>query len=845
MIRVIIYAVLLLVLAGCGQVTDQAKEQTVEQYIYLVEITAYDPGIAGTRVLRYCTGAGYTTGPADTQANTYYEPRVIQPGTIKQDMFSNGTTGGASRTGYGEIVLANQDGALDGLLNYGLDGQQVVVRGGLPGAAYPAGFAVLLTGTMEQPVGGDQLSIRIRDRQAELDVPIQPTKYAGTNALPDGLEGVSDLLGKPKPLLFGARKNISPVLVNTSRLIYQINDGAAGTDNVYDQGVALTKGADYASQSDMETNAPAAGTFRAFPAGGYFRLGSSPAGQVTADATTGDVANQSCAQLCRQIVLRRLTPADLIEQGFIDLDKANNAEVGIYIDGEMTVAAALDELCRSVGAWYGFDNLGKFRIQRLEIPSGNPIATLTNAEGLTVERLATNDAGRGVPAYRVVLDYDQNCTVQTSGLAGSVPVDRRNWLKDPYRSVKSEDLTVLTPHKLAPELHFTSRLATEVAAQAEADRLQLMYSTRRDLLAVSCPVDVLLYPSGGWWDDLAIADMPYGRYSHTSTIHNDYLYQLGGAITGAGADQTSVYRLNLLNPTAAWETSGVTNLPAARTNHASVINNGYVYLIGGSVGASVIRLDLNNPNGAWDDAGVTDLPAGRSSHMAVLYNNYVYVVGGVIAGIISPSVIRVDLNNPAGAWDDAGVTDLPAGRYDFAAVVSQGYLYVIGGNTPSGITASVMRLDLNNPSGAWDDVGVADLPIARYRHEATVLNGKIYVVGGTISGASSSSVVLLDTNNQDAQWVDMPSLPRSVVWTRLETYDNNILLSGGWSSGAAANSFIYRSNDSIMDWSRIWDLGRVIKLKIPRYGFDLGKLFRLIGTELDHALNTIKLTLWG
>src|SRR5574340_223539 len=126
-----------------------------------------------------------------------------------------------------------------------------------------------------------EIAIRIKNRQLELNTPIQTTKYAGTNSLPDGLEGVSDIQGKSKPLLFGQCKNITPVLVNTSRLIYQVNDGAIITTNaaVYDNGVALTKGADYASQADMETNAPAAGAFRLWLAGGYFRLGSTPAGQ--------------------------------------------------------------------------------------------------------------------------------------------------------------------------------------------------------------------------------------------------------------------------------------------------------------------------------------------------------------------------------------------------------------------------------------------------------------------------------------------------------------------------------------------------------------------------------------
>ncbi len=1002
MIKTIAYAVLLLILVGCGQVAEQAKEQNMGQNIYLVEITAYDPGIAGTKVLRYCTGAGYTTGPADTPTNTYYEPRVIQPGTIKQSMFDDGTTGGASKTGYGEIVLSNPDGELDGVLDYGLDGQQVVVRAGQPGAPYPSGFATVLTGTMEQPVGGDKLSIRIRDRQAELNVPIQPEKYLGNNALPLGLEGVDDLKGKPKPLLFGSRKNITPVLVNTSKLIYQVNDGgvdvettpndfsgfnvgsgttrngdtftfAVGSFNqklaasgagwdayrtytglsngdlyewqaevnpsattnlivtadnnaiwdsasygvnytnlpagiwttltipfsadttgaanihlgaigqteladtvqsaatiqfrnmrllhktgsridpvgaAYDQGVALTQGADYTAIRDMLANAPAAGTYRVWPAGGYFRLGSSPAGQVTADATQGAApADRTCAQLCRQMVLRRLTAADLIEQGFIDLDKANSAEVGIYIDAEMTISAALDVLCRSVGAWYGFDNLGKFRIQRLEIPSGNPITTLTNAEGLTVERLATNDAGRGVPAYRVILDYDQNCTVQTSGLAGSVPLDRRNWLKDPYRTVKSEDLSVQTKHLLAPELHFTTNLADSAAAQAEADRLMPMYSTRRDLMAVTCSVDAIQYPEGGWWDDGAISQLPASRTHHTVVIHNNYLYVIGG-MADDGSLYSSVVRLDLTNPTASWDDVGVTDLPSPRFRHAAVVHGNFLYVIGGSTVAgptnSVIRLDLTNPAGNWDDIGVTDLPTTRTYLNAVTYNDYLYITGGDTGSPTSP-VLRLDLNNPSGAWNDIGVQDTPVGRIRAGAVVYNGYLYVVGGVVGTSKINSVIRLNLDNPIVGWDDIGVTDLPNVRSDAPTVVRNGYLYVIGGRNAYGAESSVLRLDLNNPAGSWDDavVAHLPDVRGYAKgVVSGDGNIIIVGGYASTPQANTYIYRFN-SATDLSRLWDLGRVVMLKIPRYGFDLGKLFRLIGTEIDYALNKIKLTLWG
>jgi hypothetical protein len=58
-----------------------------------------------------------------------------------------------------------------------------------------------------------QLTISLRDRQAELNAPLQTVTYAGNNVLPSGLEGVAtDIKGKEKPRLYGYGWQLSPVL---------------------------------------------------------------------------------------------------------------------------------------------------------------------------------------------------------------------------------------------------------------------------------------------------------------------------------------------------------------------------------------------------------------------------------------------------------------------------------------------------------------------------------------------------------------------------------------------------------------------------------------------------------
>lgn len=475
--------------------------------IYLAHVTVYDPALPGERVLRYATGAGFVTGadaarrPAGVAAHVHYEPRIKQPAAMRRDCFTKGATGGASQVGYGELVLVNTDGALDGYLEYGLDGRSVEILVGHMAPWQAPLFTTVLRGTMEQPrIGWDSVSIRLRDRQAELDVPLQSTRYAGNNSLPNGLEGVAgDLVGKPKPLAFGKVFNAPAPCVNTSKLTYQVNDGAvADIPAVYDKGAALSKGSNYATSSALQAATVAAGTYATCFSEGYFRLGSSPVGLVTADIVQGAAAgNRTAAQVAKAIATRTggIAPGDVDAGDIAALDAANSAEIGLWFDEETSFVAALDHAAGAVGAWWGFDRLGKFRIQRLAAPSGTPVATLTDAELLKIDRVETTDDGRGVPAWRVQLSYRRMAAVQNTDLAGSVTDARRAEISQAWRTAVAEDAGVKTAHLLATTLEVESALVDAGPAGTEAARRLALYKQRRDRFEVRAAVAPTLLES--------------------------------------------------------------------------------------------------------------------------------------------------------------------------------------------------------------------------------------------------------------------------------------------------------------------------------------------------------------
>lgn len=263
------------------------------KHLFLVEMTVAALDTGAETVERFANGNGFTTSPADTPANTYYAPKVKQPAVLKRQLFGRNTTDGGTKIELGHLILHNPDGELDYLLDRAVDGREVRVLWGEHGDAY-GDLEELLVATMEQvDAGDDVLTVRIRDRQTELDVPLQATKYAGDNVAPDGLEGTTELEGKPKPVCYGVVKNVPAVLVNGPKQVYQVNNGAVTSiDTVRDRGVKL-------GLSDFETvhssgiwsRSVAAGPDRFVAVGDNYRIFYSLDGETWVDSSPGITGN--------------------------------------------------------------------------------------------------------------------------------------------------------------------------------------------------------------------------------------------------------------------------------------------------------------------------------------------------------------------------------------------------------------------------------------------------------------------------------------------------------------------------------------------------------------------------
>lgn len=218
------------------------------------------------------------------------------------------------------------------------------------------------------------------------------------------------------------------------------------------------------------------------------------------------------ADMLRTIAVTR---SDLVD--FLDLDHAsfqalNEATsgigLGLFIDREMSIAEAFDLICESIGGFWYFTRAGKLAVRRLEAPAGNPVAMFDRSMAAHPRRLATNDAGRGLPNHRVVLGWRRNWLVQQGDqLAGSVPAERRAFLSEEYRTVAAADPSVLVAHPLSEELRRMTLLEDPEDAAAEADRLLALHGVRRDLIEFELPVAAYFEAGAPWLgDEIAYRD---------------------------------------------------------------------------------------------------------------------------------------------------------------------------------------------------------------------------------------------------------------------------------------------------------------------------------------------------
>ena len=443
-------------------------------------------GYPGTIVPFYLSDRRYATKGTDTALpHRQFLPRVDLPLQWERTIPVAPEGGTRQAVSYGETVLANGDGHFDEMVEkYAIDGRRVVVRMGTRSFAY-ADFETLFDGTAAGWRLAEDSTVRIelRDAAFRLEVPLQRNLYKGTGAL----EGTLELAGKPKPLAFGDLRsaNVPGVLVDPVRLICQWHDGPMSEfTRVYDRGLELTHAGDVADL--LVAPPPAAGTFVSQRSIGCIRLGSIPAGLVTADLigdNAGGVALSAPDIAIRLLIGRALlSPAEIDGASFAELEMLQPANVGYWFPPEpLLVSQALDRVFAGINGWWGCSRLGGIQCGRLDVAAPAADAEFNEVNILSLERLEPPESVNP-PNWRRRVGYQPNYAVQTTDLAGAVTAERRQFLAQAFRVVSASREQVRSDYLRATDPDpLPNAFAFREDAEAEVRRLLDLWGARRGL----------------------------------------------------------------------------------------------------------------------------------------------------------------------------------------------------------------------------------------------------------------------------------------------------------------------------------------------------------------------------
>ena len=312
---------------------------------------------------------------------------------------------------------------------------------------------------------------------------------------------------------------------------------------------------------------------------------------------------------------------------------------------------------------------------------------------------------------------------------------------------------------------------------------------------------------GTWVSTTSFTTARAGAYGGA---YNGYAYIAGGTATAHSTNDafgdTQYAQINADGTLGAWRTS--TTLSAERFAGGTTMYNGQMYGVGGTESGSGTRsvqyasIDPAGVTGSY--TSTTSLTATRHDHESVVYNGYLYVLGGTVAGSLSNSVIYAPINNDGtvGTW--TATTSFTTARGRFATAVWNGYMYILGGDAGSRRN-DVQYAPINSDGtvGTW--TATTSFTTGRYTHKAAAWNGYVYIAGGNANSGNMNDVQYAPINSDGTvgTWTATTSFTTGRLGPGMEVYGGYMYIMGG-SDGSSFNDVQYapiNSDGTVGTWT--------------------------------------------
>jgi len=208
-------------------------------------------------------------------------------------------------------------------------------------------------------------------------------------------------------------------------------------------------------------------------------------------------------------------------------------------------------------------------------------------------------------------------------------------------------------------------------------------------------------------------------------------------------------------------------MPTARGGLGIAVVNDKIYAIGGSNNKTQLGIteEYNPATDSWTTKA--SMPTPRSGFAIAVSQNKIYCIGGITGdseNFVSGITGKTEVYDPAtDTWDTKN--SMPTPRADLTASVVNNTIYCMGGKKYWGVEEAYQELNVTeayDPTmDSWTEKSPMPIPVLGCT--SAVLNGKIYVIGGSRHFqlgwelATVGSTQLYDPEN-DA-WSTRASLP--------------------------------------------------------------------------------------
>lgn len=255
---------------------------------------------------------------------------------------------------------------------------------------------------------------------------------------------------------------------------------------------------------------------------------------------------------------------------------------------------------------------------------------------------------------------------------------------------------------------------------------------------------------------LTTTELDNGRAAHGAVAVNGYIY----AVSGSSSDTVSYAKIKTDGSLGEWEDNAV-NLPDYKNFAGVAASNGYIYVVGGYDSASNApcgdstcpsnKIYYGKPStdgtiSAWKTSS-NNLNTAVGAPAVSIVNGYMYVTGGAqdsSSGVPSDptNVVQYAKLNPDGSLGSFTVSgnSLPEDRMGGRSAVANGYLYFTGGAASNGDAQDDVYFASLAGDGSVDSwTSTNSNPNSKAYHTAFILNGYLYLLGGTSSSYGSAS----------------------------------------------------------------------------------------------------------